>query len=164
MSTRLATGAQVKQFLGVCERVSGELSSQTGGLSNTGAPPVRMGFPRAGPPPRAGGAHPSTGGLDRTEGGGRLDLPFCTCLSVKLVSSHPLPPGPQASGLGVTHTTCFLGPQPAAAARGTPQPPSSQEPSPHSKPPWGRTCPSSVSPESPYHRCIETDTGVVSMM
>ena len=158
MSTRLATGAQVKQFLGVCERVSGELSSQTGGLSNTGAPPVGVGLPRA------GGARPSTEGLDRTEDGGRRDLPFCTCLGVKLVSFHPLPRGPQASGLGVTHTTCFLGPQPVAAARGTPQPPSSQEPSPHSKPPWGRTCPSSVSPESPYHRCIETDTGVVSMM
>ena len=107
MSTRLATGAQVKQFLGVCERVSGELSSQTGGLSNTGAPPVGVGLPRA------GGARPSTEGLDRTEDGGRRDLPFCTCLGVKLVSSHLLSQGPQASERGVTHTTCFLGLQPA---------------------------------------------------
>ena len=142
VSTQLAAGAQVKQFLGVCEGVFGELSSGTGGLSNTGAPPVQVGLPRV------GGAHPSAEGLDRTEGGGRWDLPFCTCLGVKLVSSHLLSPGPQASGLGVTHTTCFLGPRSVTAVRGTSQPPSSQEPSPHRKPPWGRTCPSPVSLES----------------
>lgn len=96
VSTQLAAGAQVKQFLGVCEGVFGELSSGTGGLSNTGAPPVQVGLPRV------GGAHPSAEGLDRTEGGGRWDLPFCTCLSVKLVSSHLQSPGPQASGHGVT--------------------------------------------------------------
>ena len=180
-------GAQVKQFLGVCKGVSGELSSETGGLSNRGAPPtMRVGLPRVGGPrqggcpstvggfpqsgcsprvggfpqggylPGAGGAHPSTEGLDRTEGGGRWDLPFCTCLGIKLVSSHLLSPGPQASGLGVTHTTCFLGPQSATAARWTSQPPSSQEPSPHRKPPWGRTCPLPVSLESPHHQHVET--------
>lgn len=52
VSTRLATDAQVKQFLGVCEGVSGELRTGTGGLSNTGAPPVRVGLPRAGGPPQ----------------------------------------------------------------------------------------------------------------
>ena len=217
MSTRLATGAQVKQCLGVCKGVSGELSSETGGLSNRGAPPnaggaprvgglprvglsrvggapqggcpsTVSGFPQSGCPPRAGGppqgrcpprvgglpqggclpgaggAHPSTEGVDRTEGGGRWDLPFCTCLGVKLVSSHLLSPGPQASGLGVTHTTCFLGPRSVTAVRGTSQPPSSQEPSPHRKPPWGRTCPSPVSLESPYHQHIETETCVVYVM
>lgn len=107
-------------------------------------PPRVGGLPHGRCLPRADGAHPSAEGLDRTEGGGRWDLPFCTCLSVKLVSSHLLSPGPQASGLGVTHTTCFLGPQSATAARWTSQPPSSQEPSPHNKPPWGHTCPSSV--------------------
>ena len=107
VSTRLATGAQVKQFLGLCEGVSGELSSGTGGLPSAGGPP------RAGAPPPCGWAHPPAEGLDRTEGGGRRDLPFCTCLRVKLASSHLLSPGPQAPGLGVTHTTCFLGPQAA---------------------------------------------------
>ena len=132
-------------------------------VSVTGVPPpMRVGLPRVGGFPQggylpgAGGAHPSTEGLDRTEGGGRWDLPFCTCLGIKLVSSHLLSPGPQASGLGVTHTTCFLGPQSATAARWTSQPPSSQEPSPHRKPPWGRTCPLPVSLESPHHQHIET--------
>ena len=60
VSTRLATGAQVKQFLGVCEGVFGELSSGTGGLSNTGAPPVQEGLPRVGgaPAPQGGWASP----------------------------------------------------------------------------------------------------------
>ena len=59
VSTRLATGAQVKQFLGLCEGVSGELSSGTGGLSNTGTFPVRVGLPGRVPCPHAGGLiHP----------------------------------------------------------------------------------------------------------
>ena len=45
-------GAQVKQFLGVCKGVSGELSSETGGLSN-GVPP-----PNAGGAPQGGWASP----------------------------------------------------------------------------------------------------------
>ena len=62
VSTQLAAGAQVKQFLGVCEGVFGELSSGTGGLSNTGAPPVQVGLPRV------GGAHPSAEGPARGAG------------------------------------------------------------------------------------------------
>lgn len=116
-------------------------------VSVTQVPPRVGGPPQGGcPPTPCRWAHPSTEGLDRTEGGGRQDLPFCTCLSVKLVSSHLLSPGSQAPSLGVTHTTCFLGPQ--AAARGTSQPPSSQAPRPHSKPPWGCTGPSSVALET----------------
>lgn len=170
VSTRLATGAQVKQFLGVCEGVL--VSSAVERVVSVtqvhpqcrraspgwvGLQPPRVGgLPHGRCLPRADGAHPSAEGLDRTEGGGRWDLPFCTCLGIKLVSSHLLSPGPQASGLGVTHTTCFLGPQSATAARWTSQPPSSQEPSPHRKPPWGRTCPLPVSLESPHHQHIET--------
>ena len=134
----------------------GGCPSTVGGFPQSGCPPRVGGFPQGGYLPGAGGAHPSTEGLDRTEGGGRWDLPFCTCLGIKLVSSHLLSPGPQASGLGVTHTTCFLGPQSATAARWTSQPPSSQEPSPHRKPPWGRTCPLPVSLESPHHQHVET--------
>ena len=65
-------------------------------------PPRVGGLPHGRCLPRADGAHPSAEGLDRTEGGGRWDLPFCTCLSVKLVSSHLQSLGPQASGLRVT--------------------------------------------------------------
>lgn len=116
VSTRLATGAQVKQFLGVCEGVL--VSSAVERVVSVtqvhpqcrraspgwvGLQPPRVGgLPHGRCLPRADGAHPSAEGLDRTEGGGRWDLPFCTCLSVKLVSSHLQSPGPQASGLGVT--------------------------------------------------------------
>ena len=77
MSTRLATGAQVKQFLGVCEWVSGELSSETGGLSNTGAPSVRVGLPRAGRPPPQGGRPSTVGGFPqgRWASPGRVGFP-----------------------------------------------------------------------------------------
>lgn len=80
----------------------GGCPSTVGGFPQSGCPPRVGGFPQGGYLPGAGGAHPSTEGLDRTEGGGRWDLPFCTCLGIKLVSSHLLSPGPQASGLGVT--------------------------------------------------------------
>ena len=65
-------------------------------------------------PPHAGGLiHPLRVWIEQKVEEGRICPSAPASLSIKLASSHLLSSGPQAPRLGVTHTTCFLGPQAA---------------------------------------------------